>query len=70
MSRLAQLMETFEDTDYVYHYRSAKSSHACVACGMQAGAFIYECAELEFEVSGLCQQCQDEYFGNNESRKL
>jgi hypothetical protein len=70
MSRLAQLIDVLEDSDYTHHYRSAKSSHTCMLCGDQASAFQDESAELEFQVSGLCQQCQDEYFGNKKSREF
>jgi hypothetical protein len=64
MSRLAQLIDVLGDPNYMYHYRSAKSSHTCMICGNQASAFTDESAELEFKVSGLCQQCQDEYLGD------
>jgi hypothetical protein len=67
MSRLAQLIDALADSDYTYHYRSAKSSHTCMLCRNQASAFTDEWAELEFQVSGLCQQCQDEYLGNKKA---
>lgn len=70
MSRFAQLIDVLEDSDYPYHYRSAKSAHMCILCSNEASAFTDESAELEFEVSGLCQQCQDECFGNKKSREF
>ena len=70
MSTLAQLIDVLEDSEYTYHYRSAKASHTCMLCGNLASTFADDSAELEFQVSGLCQKCQDEYFGNRKGCKL
>ena len=35
----------------------------CVMCGESATIFRNKTSEIEFSISGLCQQCQDEIFG-------
>jgi len=34
----------------------------CANCGKIANDFKDEISEREYEISGLCQQCQDEFF--------
>ena len=34
----------------------------CVACGFPADEFDDEVSRTEYEISGLCQICQDKYF--------
>jgi len=38
-------------------------SDDCVACGEPATEFNDEISEREFKISGLCQDCQDDFFG-------
>lgn len=42
------------------------SIHAgvCVFCGKEATGFKDALSEREYTISGLCQECQDETFGN------
>lgn len=46
--------------------RSASESmlnKICVTCGHKVGPFKDELSEREYEISGICQECQDEIFG-------
>lgn len=39
----------------------------CPTCGCEVGQFKDKLSELEFEISGMCQDCQDEVFDNDDS---
>jgi hypothetical protein len=38
----------------------------CVNCGKIANDFDDEISRREYEISGFCQQCQDEFFGQED----
>ena len=40
--------------------------HQCVKCGEDASFFTDEVSEVEFNISGFCQVCQNNIFGVNE----
>lgn len=46
--------------------KEAMATHKCVFCGSEAAAFKDELSAKEFEISGLCQKCQDETFSGGE----
>ena len=35
----------------------------CPTCGEKVGSFKDGLSQKEYEISGMCQQCQDETFG-------
>ena len=35
----------------------------CVACGVEVTEFRDECSAREYDLTGYCQDCQDETFG-------
>lgn len=41
--------------------------HKCPFCGAEIdlAKFVDQISKREFEISGLCQDCQDELFGGN-----
>jgi len=41
----------------------AIAGKGCVNCGKPAGEFRDEISRREFGISGLCQACQDKFFG-------
>lgn len=38
------------------------AEHTCVKCGKLAAEFRTELDRREYKISGLCQECQDEFF--------
>ena len=38
-------------------------TNICVICGTSAQEFKDELSRKEYNISGMCQQCQDEIFG-------
>lgn len=43
----------------------AKAGKGCVSCGKSATTFRDELSRREYEISGLCQDCQDQVFGDS-----
>lgn len=41
---------------------ASKSAKICVMCGGDATEFRNELSRKEYEISGLCQRCQDAVF--------
>lgn len=41
----------------------AKAGNGCVKCGKPATTFKDEQSRKEYNISGLCQECQDSIFG-------
>jgi hypothetical protein len=39
------------------------AGQGCVSCGKPADKFRDELSRKEFQISGLCQDCQDKTFG-------
>ena len=42
--------------------KDAIKTNLCVFCGKQATEFRNELSQEEFQISGLCQECQDKVF--------
>lgn len=40
------------------------AAHICPMCEQPIGEFKDEASVREYEISGLCQSCQDDFFGN------
>ena len=45
----------------------AKAERICVFCGGDASSFKDDLSEREYEISRLCQKCQDSVFNEEES---
>ena len=60
-------METFLSgfTAQVFQrdYTECKKNNQCVTCGERAEIFTNELSKKEFEISAMCQVCQDNIFG-------
>ena len=44
-------------------YTECKGNNQCVTCGEPADIFKDEISRKEFEISSMCQECQDNIFG-------
>lgn len=40
-----------------------KAERRCPTCGKPIGEFRDDLSRKEFEISGMCQECQDSVFG-------
>ena len=60
MEKLQQMIVAFSKPAYTANYRYAKATCTCLMCGEAARVFRDEWAKVEYEISALCQRCQDE----------
>jgi len=66
MSKSPQ-MEAYLNT-IVPHRELYMSHQRCVSCGCHAGWFKDDLSAKEYTISGLCQQCQDDIFEEEEDQ--
>jgi len=62
MAGIGELHKILTGQDYPYRYHAAKAMGTCILCGEKASLFRSASSQLEYRVSGLCQECQDEHF--------
>jgi len=71
MMKTMELLEVLSDPTYKVSYAQAKATNTCIKCKKSAKTYRDASARLEYEVSGLCQDCQDYYFnGRQAARKI
>ena len=46
-----------------YSRQEAIDEGVCATCGEKASKFRDEVSEREYQISGMCQSCQDDTFG-------
>ena len=49
--------------EHMFGTRTALEQNVCVFCGKPAVKFRNEISLREYNISGLCQECQDKTFG-------
>jgi hypothetical protein len=59
---LEELFERLSDNNTTSKYASAKANKTCKICGGRAVWFRDALAKLEYDISAICQRCQDKYF--------
>ena len=62
--KLQHLLDFFSCSAYKANYAAAKSTSTCIMCGNPAKNFRNASTRLEYSISALCQNCQDEFFKN------
>lgn len=62
MNRLMELIDVLSDKSVQARRNLAKRSHVCKICQKPAVKFESATAELQYEISGICEDCQDYYF--------
>ena len=63
MEKFHELLECLSSNNYRANYCIAKSKCSCIMCGKEAGEFRDAATRLEYDISALCQECQDACFG-------
>jgi uncharacterized CHY-type Zn-finger protein len=61
MKKITELRQKLDNGDYEKNYTGAKATGSCIICGRPAKKFRDAAAKLEYSISALCQNCQDEY---------
>ena len=64
MEKFHELLECLSSNDYQANYTIAKSNYSCIMCGLEVSEFRDAATRLEYDISALCQGCQDECFGS------
>ena len=62
LTPLEELFEKLSDSRTASRYGSVKANKTCKICGGRAVLFRDALAKLEYDVSAICQRCQDKYF--------
>lgn len=62
MSKLEQYQEDISMAFFGRSVSLAKAGNQCVCCGKNANTFRDEISKREYQISTLCQQCQDEVY--------
>ena len=66
MSKSKEFSKVLDDFTRVAFGRKRSDSidkKVCVYCGQEIKGFKDALSEKEYQISGLCQRCQDEVFG-------
>lgn len=64
MTNLQKLISSLSEPDYATKFRVAKNTGTCVICKKKTKEFSSELAKFEYNVSALCERCQETYFNN------
>jgi len=67
MERLATLLT---GGNYLVRYSIAKTNKTCILCGIKVNFFRDVSCRLEYEISGLCQKCQDKVTNHKKSSDI
>jgi len=62
MSKLDQYQENISIAFFGRSVSLAKAGNQCVCCGKSATEFRDEISKREYQISTLCQTCQDKVF--------
>ncbi|MBN1624981.1 MAG: hypothetical protein JW944_00540 [Deltaproteobacteria bacterium] len=65
MEKLQKLIDVISGNSYHANYAIAKSTTTCIICGKPSRVFRDRSARLEYDISAMCQLCQDKYLRNN-----
>lgn len=65
MVKYEKLIDLFSDAKYEANHLSARSTNTCILCGKPAKSFRDSSARLEYNISALCQDCQDRLFNRD-----
>lgn len=66
MTKAMDLLEVFSNPTYKDSYAHAKATSTCIRCRKPAKTYRDASSRLEYEVSALCQNCQDYFFNGRE----
>jgi len=57
-----EFINTFTQQVFGTSLEDAKLEHRCVMCGALVGEFNDDLSLKEYDISGMCQNCQDDTF--------
>ena len=62
MSRAQELISVLSEKEVIARESIAKAQQLCKICGNYAIGFRNQRAKMEYDISMMCQYCQDYYF--------
>jgi hypothetical protein len=62
MADMDEILGLFSQPDYKSDYLDAKATETCIKCKRPVGSFRNNASRFEYQISALCQECQDIYF--------
>lgn len=63
---LTNFLDDFAQSTFGRSRSQSIKGNVCVMCGNQVGRFRDNLSLKEYTISGMCQACQDDFFGGNE----
>jgi uncharacterized CHY-type Zn-finger protein len=60
---LQSFVNNFTKENFGRDLSTSQKQKICVVCGEPIKEFRDDLSKREYEISGLCQECQDEVFG-------
>tara|TARA_R110000782_G_scaffold109936_1_gene199073 strand:+ start:920 stop:1120 length:201 start_codon:yes stop_codon:yes gene_type:complete len=61
---MENVLSGFTSQMFGTNYTECKNNNQCVICGGVADKFTDELSRKEFQISAMCQTCQDNTFGD------
>jgi hypothetical protein len=62
---MQKFVDSFAQSVYGRSQTVAVQEHICVTCGKPVSSFRNDKSAREYEISGMCMNCQDEVFGKD-----
>ena len=59
---IREFLDSFTKSTFGHSRTESKVTQTCVVCGGDANTFEDDLSRKEYEISGMCQTCQDEAF--------
>ena len=69
MTKKVALLKILSASSYRVDYAHAKATSTCIRCCKPSREFRDPSTRLEYQVSALCQYCQDELFNESPDRE-
>ena len=64
--QITAFLDTFGENNFGETRTHAITQGFCLTCGQPAVEFRDDLSEREFQISGMCQDCQDNFYGVEE----
>jgi superfamily II helicase len=63
MEKISEFIAILSDKNIQQRTADAKTNRLCKICGREAGNFLDAKSEFEYQISAICEECQNYYLG-------
>ena len=63
MDRIAEFIAILSDKHIQQRTTEARDNHKCKICNQPAETFVNALSAFEYQISTICQECQNYFFG-------